>query len=580
MIEDKAMASGFFMGIPMMEVSGAKNVRMDHYGAGNYVICVENTTKEQYIEYLRAVKTSGFSKHSDNGEGLDEAVFCSTYTKEDIVLSVSYFAREQKTYISFYQDFPLSEHLIFQKSYLEENPRGAKTKLHMLELRRLGNSFVFQLKNGHFLISDGGMTYDLVYLLDYLESLLPNGEKPIVEAWIISHAHGDHCGALHAFMDTPEYLGRIFVEGIYFNEPSQKVTNKCGGGFQIGRMKQVMTLLKTTNGTPTPMYRPQTGQRYYFSDITMDILITQEQVPFETYTTDLNTSSTVCLFTIEGQKCFFSGDIHEDGLNFIRTNYSREYLNLDLFTLNHHGFNTSVSFADYIKVKTLLLTLQNQLPVRKIRQTKYFISKVQETLNWGNGTKILTFPYEIGSYETLPCNDWKYHQGIERVLQMNLYTFPGRRLKGFIFNADEVVFHDDKLKSGVAQLLAFLQEKGVHMSIYSMESKEQLVGRLRQEKILDYFELVVGGNELDEIAPYTDATRKSEENFQLDHVHKYAVVCASDAVVEAAVQEGLRTIVVKGGRDIDVKLEEKCWKCIEELEDIYDMFLKSKILFE
>lgn len=574
------MANGFFMGIPMMEVPTAKNARVDHYGAGTYVTYVEDTTKEQYDDYLHLVEKSGFSKHSDNGEGLDYAVFCSTYIKDDVVLSVSYFEREQKTYISFYQDFPLSEHLVFQEFYLEGNTIGAKTRLHMLELRRLGNSFVFQLKNGHFLISDGGMTYDLEYLLDYLESLVPNGEKPIVEAWIISHGHGDHCGALNAFMDIPEHSGRIFVEGIYFNEPSQRVTNKCGGGFQIGRMKQVIGLLKTTCGEQTPMYRPQTGQRYYFNDITMDILITQEQVPFETYTTDLNTSSTVCLFTIEGQKCFFSGDIHEEGLNFIRTNYSREYLDLDLFTLNHHGFNTSVLFADYIKVKTLLLTLQNQLPVRKIRQTKYFISKVEETLNWGDGTKILTFPYEIGSYETLPCNDWKYHQDVERVLQMNLYTFPGRRLKGFIFNADEVVFDGDKLKSGVTQLLAYLKENGVHMSIYSMDSTEKLTAKLKRERILDYFELVMGDNELDELDPYTDATRKTEEIFQLDHVHKYVVVCASDVVVEAAVQEGLRTIVVKAGRDIDVKLEEKCWKCIEELEDIYDMFLKSKILFE
>lgn len=580
MIEDKTMASGLFMGIPMMDVPNAKNARMDHYGAGSYVACVENTTNKQYNEYLCVVQTSGFSKHSDNGDGLDGTVLCATYTKEDIVLTVSHLVREQKTYICFYQDFPLSEHLIFHESYLEGNQREAKTKLHMLELRRLGNSFVFQLKNGHFLISDGGMTYDLAYLLDYLESLVPNGEKPIVEAWIISHAHGDHCGALHAFMDMPEYLNRIFVEGIYFNEPSQKVTNKCGGGFQIGRMKQVMTLLRTTEGTATPMFRPQTGQRYYFNDITMDILITQEQVPFEAYTTDLNTSSTVCLFTIEGQKCFFSGDIHEDGLNFIKRNYSREYLDLDLFTLNHHGFNTSVSFADYVKVKTLLLTLQSQLPVRKIRQTQYFISKVQETLNWGDGTKILSFPYEIGSYETLPCNDWKYHQGIERTLQMNLYTFPGRRLKGFIFNADEVIFDGEQLKSDVEQLLAFLQENGVHMSIYSMESTEQLTTRLRRENILDYFEVILGGNELDEIDPYTDATRKSEAKFQLDHVHKYVVVCASDIVVEAAIQEGLRTIVVKGGRDINVKLEEKCWKLIDDLKDIYDMFQTSRILFE
>jgi len=576
----ETMATGFFMGIPMMNVPSAKNARVDHYGAGTYVTYVEDTTKEEYEDYLKLVEESGFVKHSDNGEGLDHKVFCSTYTKDDFVLTVSYYSRERKTNISFYQDFPLSEHLIYQDSYVEGNIEGAKTKIHMLELRRLGNSFVFQLKNGHFLISDGGMPYDLVYLLDYLENLTPEGEKPIVEAWVISHGHGDHCGALNAFVDLPENVNRICVEGVYFSEPNQRITDKCGGGFQIGKMQQAVRTLKNSQGERTPMYRPQTGQRYYFNDITMDILITQEQVPFEKYKSDLNTSSTVCLFTIEGQKCFFSGDIHEEGLDFIMKNYSREYLDLDIFTLNHHGFNTSVSFTDYINVKTLLLTVQDPLPVRKIRETKYFISKVQETMKWGDGTKVLTFPYEMGSYETLPCNEWIYHKDVERVLQMNIYTFPNRRLKGFIFNADETVFDGEELKPGVAKLLEYLKENEVHMAVYSKKNTEVLKTDLGNAGIKDYFELIMGGDTLDSSDPYTDATRKSEECFQLDNVHKYVVVCGSDDVVEAAVQEGIRTIVVKDGKDIGAKLEEKCWKHMDSLEDIYAMFEKARILFE
>lgn len=557
--------------------------RADHYGAGTYVTCVEDTTKTDYERYLKQVEENGFVKYADNGEGLDNAVFCSTYAKDNFVLTVSYCSREKKTNISFYQDFPLSEHLIYKDSYVEGNQEGAKTKLHMLELRRMGNSFVFQLKNGRFVISDGGEACDLVYLLDYLESLTPEGEKPIIEAWVISHAHGDHCGALAAFVDMPKLVERVCVEGIYFSEPSRRVMEYCNGyvPFMIGKMNMAQKLLKTTQGLRTPMYRPQTGQRYYFNDITMDILITQEQVPLEDYKRDLNASSMVCLFTVEGQKCFFAGDIHEEGLHFIMSNYSREYFNVDLFTLNHHGFNTCTSFTDYIKVKTLLLTLQNQLPVRKIRQTKYFISKVKETMNWGDGTKILTFPYEMGSYETVPCNEWIYHKDEERILQMNLYTFPGRRLKGFVFHADEVVFADEVLKPGVAKLLAFLQEKEVHMSVYSVKkSTKDLTADLQRGGIKEYFELIMGDDVLDSVEPYTDATRKSEECFQLDHVHKYVVICNSDDVVEAAVQEGLRTLVVKDGKEIDAKLEEKCWKSIDSLEDIYARFDKSKIIFE
>jgi hypothetical protein len=161
----------------------------------------------------------------------------------------------------------------------------------------MGNSFVFQLKNGHFVISDGGEACDLVYLLDYLESLTPDGEKPVIEAWVISHGHGDHCGALSAFVDMPKRVERVCVEGVYFSEPSQRVTEHCGGyaTFMIGKMKMAQKLLRTTQGLPTPMYRPQTGQRYYFNDITMDILITQEQVPLEDYKRDINASSMVCL---------------------------------------------------------------------------------------------------------------------------------------------------------------------------------------------------------------------------------------------------------------------------------------------
>lgn len=574
------MVNGFFASIPIMDVPTAKTAKMDHYGAGSYVTTVENTTKADYEAYLKSVEESGFVKYADNREGLDNAVFCSTYTKDKFVLTVSYYSREKKISIAFYQDLPLSEHLIYKDSYVEGNKEGAKTKIHMLELWRLGNSFVFQLKNGHFLISDGGMNQDLLYLLDYLESLTPEGEKPIVEAWIISHAHGDHCGAQNAFLDFSEHLDRVCVEGIYFSEPNQRVTDICGGDIQISRIKRAARWLKTTQGEPTPVYRPQTGQRYYFNDITMDILITQEQVPFEKYKRDLNTSSTVCLFTIEGQKSFFAGDIHEEGLDFIRENYSQEYLNLDIFTLNHHGFNTSESFTDYITVKTLLLTVQKQLPVRKIRETKHFISKVKETMTWGDGTKILTFPYEIGSYETLPCKEWIYHKDEERLLQMNIYTFPGRRLKGFIFHAEQVLFAGKELKWGVEKLLAYLKENEVHMSVCSSKSTEELTTDLEQAGIKDYFELVMGCDALDYVNPYTVATRKSEESFQLDHVHKYVVLCNCNEVVEAAVQEGIRTIVVTDGKEIDRNLQEKCWKSIDSLGDIFALFEKNRILFE
>ena len=38
-------------------------------------------------------------------------------------------------------------------------------------------------------------------------------------------------------------------------------------------------------------------------------------------------------------------------------------------------------------------------------------NNAKECVSWGDGTKIFTFPYEIGTYEKLPLREWLYHPG-------------------------------------------------------------------------------------------------------------------------------------------------------------------------
>jgi beta-phosphoglucomutase-like phosphatase (HAD superfamily) len=159
---------------------------------------------------------------------------------------------------------------------------------------------------------------------------------------------------------------------------------------------------------------------------------------------------------------------------------------------------------------------------------------------------------------------------------MNLYTFPGSTLEGFIFHADEVLFDGNQIKPNVADVLAYLKENGVQMSVYSQMHTEELTAALEKNGIRENFDLIMGSDMLDKQDPYTDATRKSEECFQLDHVFKYVVICQSEAVVDAAVEEGIRSIVVTDGQDIGARLEEKCWKIIENLEGLYYRYERSR----
>lgn len=395
-----------FAGIPSLERASTEP-DYEHYGAGNYGITVDQVTKAEYEAYLEKLSECGFVKYVDNGVGLYEAIYTATYTKENRVVTVTYLAPIERMQISVCFDQPLSTHLFPENNWECGVKADEKTSLSMLEVKRFGNSFVIQLKNGHFLINDGGFEWDTWHLVNYLESLTKTGEKPVVDAWIISHGHRDHCGVLRAVVLDPGYSDRIYVEGIYFSAPSDKVIAlDVAARSDIAYLFDAAQLLRTTTGEKTPVYRPHTGQRYYFCDVTLDILLAQEQLPYLEYSGDLNDSSTWCMFTIEGQKCLLAGDGCEGGMNLILKLYDREYLRLDVFSVLHHGWNTRKDFTDYCTFRTVLHTRKGGFLPQRLEQNQYLYQSCQEWLEWEDGTKVLTFPYEIGTAKTMPLVQW------------------------------------------------------------------------------------------------------------------------------------------------------------------------------
>ena len=406
-------------------------------GDRNMVTTVTKTTSAEYTTYLNALETAGFETYATNEIGTveNEKVISNTYTKDNLVLCANYFEKTDETTISYYEG-TVSENLVYKESYVADNKADAKTTLHMLELFHYGNSFVIQLKNGHFIISDGGFEEDLPYLFDYLEDLAGD-EKPVIEAWFITHAHGDHTGAFNALWGDREdhaLIGRVYVNGVYYSSPSDVILEDpdCGAETLDYTLKRTVNLLRTESGEQTRLYRPQTGQRYYFNDTTIDILLAQEHLALDGSDgtrANLNSSSTVSLFTSDvgttyAQTCLLSGDIEEAGYDVIFKNYEAGLFDVNFFTLNHHGFNTGVDIANMITADTVLLTVRDITPVRRATAIAHLISKAKESMAWGNGTVVFTLPHtaskETQNYVVLPSNEWIYHEGVERTIQPNL----------------------------------------------------------------------------------------------------------------------------------------------------------------
>lgn len=396
-----------FAEIPVITGEEVKVGKVTDNNFDNYSIEVDYTTKDDYKNYLNMLEEYGFEKYVDNGEnGFDGSVFNSTYIKDNLVVTIVHLDPIDKTYVSAQYDQDMSEHLFYDKSYVSGNVEGAKATLTMPELYDYGNSLIYQLKNGHFIISDGGRAQDLPFLIDYLESLAPEGEKPVVEAWFFTHAHIDHVGVMTQLYNDMTQGERLYVEGIYYNMVSSATIAEedSGNGATAWAVKYGAAGLKTTEGTIPKIYRTTTGQRYYFNDITIDILMAQEQVTVENYVTDLNESTTWCLVTLDEQKVLMTGDAGRGSMSCVMRVYSKEFLDVDIMTSMHHSSDTWDVFTNYCATDVYLVTRSD---VKESDANKYLMSKVQETYTFGNGGVVLSFPYVVGTAKLLPLIEWE-----------------------------------------------------------------------------------------------------------------------------------------------------------------------------
>lgn len=351
------------------------------YGAGNYLKSYTGVTKTQYEEYVDILKGEnglGYTEYITNTDtGMDaDGVYSSTYYKNaadqsgEWVLNLTYVEKKSTIYISVNTDVKSMAPTLLENNALAK-PSDTDTdpiSLSMLEIAKhdegqYGNSFVFQLPNGHFIVSDGGREADGEKLVEYLRDQAGTGEDVIIDAWFITHYHDDHCGALNLFYGDSEWRENIYLEAVYACEPSSYALDYIESDQQLGIVNKALrgarALTKHSDGTKPDVYQLHMGQRYYFKGITMDVIDTQEQHPVSNWGDKnvpdaFNTSSTNCVFTFTdgngtAKKVLIGGDATTVNMEYIMEVYgtdSKTLSNIDVFAAYHHGHNTTAKYGD------------------------------------------------------------------------------------------------------------------------------------------------------------------------------------------------------------------------------------------
>ena len=135
------------------------------------------------------------------------------------------------------------------------------------------------------------------------------------------------------------------------------------------------------------------------------------------YAKVFNDTSTWMMLNIEEQKVLMPGDADALTHSTVAGIYSKEYLTVDILQAFHHGYNIYDAVSDKFGFKTVMypfFTTEFEGWRTEIKEGNQLLRETAtEYFSHEEGTKVLTFPYEIGSVQTEPKQTWSHHPNRE-----------------------------------------------------------------------------------------------------------------------------------------------------------------------
>lgn len=300
-------------------------------------VLIENAGAESFGAYCALLEQAGFV--SREAFAADHRRFIA-YEKDGWGVFINYFA------LADHLQLVVEENTAYF-SYIDRPGEERTTpRLTQLYLTDYGLSDVIRLGDGRLIVIDGADVDqpDVDNLFARLKKDSPD-EKPVIAAWIFTHAHSDHYFCFFRFMDT--YGEQVTVEKLLFNFPegddaerfpemARNVTTfaKWLGVESITNGQVVDRLRQKVAQLGIPVYTPHTGQTYHIGEAKLLFMGGFD----ESVHNSPNINATTMMFTMAlgGQKIFFAGDGFFSNA-YLADRYGAE-LKVDILQVPHHGF--------------------------------------------------------------------------------------------------------------------------------------------------------------------------------------------------------------------------------------------------
>ena len=325
-------------------------------GDENFERCYRGVTTEEYRAYTASLGAAGFEAYAENQIG--DCLFGTYVTENDAVFTMHYpgLSRTQIVY---------GPRGVLPDDLAVPTPAEPITPVFIQPGRLLpyagptcapGMSYVIPLADGSFIVIDGGPADREVYpkikkkgewiqqearqsrdeeaLYELLCQRTPEGKKPRIAVWFMSHPHGDHTALACSFLKN--YEGKVDVETIAFNMPHFE---SCPCPYlPMGEKSCVVPFRERV----TELYGAKTmvlhaGQRIRLPGCEVEVLYTQEDY-YPASFASANHMSFAFFLKFEHRKIAILGDCEKQLCKAMADAYGNA-LKCDAVQVTHHGAN-------------------------------------------------------------------------------------------------------------------------------------------------------------------------------------------------------------------------------------------------
>lgn len=215
--------------------------------------------------------------------------------------------------------------------------QGRKTLTLIQPKLTQGMSYVIQLRDGSFILMDGGVydEDDMQYLYELLVKKTPADQRPVIAAWMFTHPHHDHI-ELPAYF-VKQYAAKVEIRSFLYQFPDCEKLGALYRGEE--RVAEDVRLLEESMASCYPeaaVHTIHTGQKYVFPGAKIEILFTYEDADPQKLKSYNDTSAAWRVTFDNGTTFLVLGDCMGSTCRKLADQYG-ESMKSDILQLTHHG---------------------------------------------------------------------------------------------------------------------------------------------------------------------------------------------------------------------------------------------------